>query len=241
MDLYRALRAVGVAIALAVAGLGGGALVVLLVALTLGAGGVPITPALAAVLSAVFLQGVALGGVSLAYMRIRDLPLSWTGVRVPSVKEWIWAGSGYVMAILGAISLVAIVLFSGLTPAQNQAAELGADDPAVFLLLAVLAVVLIGPGEELLFRGVIQRRLRETFSAPVAIGLTTLIFASAHVTSLTGPFSGRVLTIALLFLPGLVFGVVYEYTRNVVVPALVHGAYNATLFLLVYAGTVLSA
>jgi membrane protease YdiL (CAAX protease family) len=31
-----------------------------------------------------------------------------------------------------------------------------------------------------------------------------------------------------------VFGAVYEFTENLVVPALVHGAYNATLFSLLY-------
>jgi len=36
----------------------------------------------------------------------------------------------------------------------------------------------------------------------------------------------------LLFLtiPALVFGISYEYTNNIVVPALIHGLYNATLF-----------
>jgi membrane protease YdiL (CAAX protease family) len=32
----------------------------------------------------------------------------------------------------------------------------------------------------------------------------------------------------------VVLGVVYEYTDNIVVPALTHGAYNATLFTLAY-------
>jgi membrane protease YdiL (CAAX protease family) len=34
--------------------------------------------------------------------------------------------------------------------------------------------------------------------------------------------------------PALVFGTVYELTENLVVPAMVHGAYNATLFTLLY-------
>jgi len=34
----------------------------------------------------------------------------------------------------------------------------------------------------------------------------------------------------LLFFPALVFGISYEYTDNIVVPSLIHGLYNATLF-----------
>jgi membrane protease YdiL (CAAX protease family) len=38
----------------------------------------------------------------------------------------------------------------------------------------------------------------------------------------------------MLFVPGLVLGVTYEATDNLVVPSLIHGAYNATLFTLAY-------
>ncbi|WP_156708245.1 CPBP family intramembrane glutamic endopeptidase [Natronomonas sp. CBA1123] len=110
--------------------------------------------------------------------------------------------------------------------------------PRIFLVLIVLAFVLIGPGEELLFRGIIQSRLRETFSAPVGLAVATAIFAAAHAGSLSGPTSGVALTITLLFFPGLVFAITYEMTDNVVVPAIIHGLYNATLFALAYVSTV---
>jgi len=40
----------------------------------------------------------------------------------------------------------------------------------------------------------------------------------------------------VLFVPALVFGVTYELTDNLVVPSVIHGAYNATLFSIVYIG-----
>jgi membrane protease YdiL (CAAX protease family) len=43
-------------------------------------------------------------------------------------------------------------------------------------------------------------------------------------------------TVLLLFVPGLVLALTYDYTRNLVVPSLVHGAYNATLFGLAFFG-----
>ena len=56
----------------------------------------------------------------------------------------------------------------------------------------------------------------------------------AHAPGLAGPTSGVALTVTLLFFPALVFAVVYERTDNVVVPAVAHGLYNATLFGLAY-------
>lgn len=198
------------------------------------AAGVPVTPPVAVLLSTILLQGVAFGGVSLAYLRTRGLGLSYVGIRRPDLRDLLAVASGYVLALVGALTLVIIVVLVGLSPARNRAAELGAENPEVFLLLVPVSFLLIGPGEELLFRGIIQRSLREQFNAPAAIVLATFVFAAAHVTSLSGPFRGRALTVLLLFFPGLVLGFTYEYTDNLVVPSLIHGAYNATLFILAY-------
>lgn len=186
------------------------------------------------VLSAVLLQGVAFGGTAAAYLRLRGLEFDYVGVSVPDLREALWAASGYVLALVGAMAAGAIAILAGLDPAQNRISELGQANPEVFLLLVPISFLLIGPGEELLFRGMIQGRLREVFGPVPAIALASVVFAAAHVTSLSGALGGRVITIALLLIPAVVLGVVYEYTGNLVVPALTHGAYNATLFTLAY-------
>jgi membrane protease YdiL (CAAX protease family) len=225
------VRAVLAALLLAVVGLGGGGLVV--ETLLVSAPALPVLPE--TVLRVLLLQGIAFGGLSALYLRLRGLPTEYVGVSVPDLEGWILAGAGYVLALVGAFSMMFVVVFLlGLRPAQNRAAELGAQDPRVFLALLVLAVFVIGPGEELLFRGVIQSRLRETFSVPVGVGLATVIFAAAHAPSLAGPTSGVALTVTLLTVPALAFALVYERADNVVVPTVAHGAYNATLFGLAY-------
>ncbi|MCY4730216.1 CPBP family intramembrane metalloprotease [Natronomonas gomsonensis] len=227
------------ALLLAVVGLGGGSLIGLAVAEALGSAGIDLPLVASTVLSTVLLQGLTFFGLSAFYLRYRGFDLEYVGVRTPDLEGWIYVGAGYVLAFVTAITMIFVVVFLlGLTPAQNRAGELGQQDPRIFLVLIVLAFVLIGPGEELLFRGIIQSRLRETFSAPVGLALATAIFAAAHAGSLSGPTSGVALTITLLFFPGLVFAITYEMTDNVVVPAIIHGLYNATLFALAYISTV---
>ncbi|WP_390207728.1 CPBP family intramembrane glutamic endopeptidase [Halocatena marina] len=109
------------------------------------------------------------------------------------------------------------------------------ETPEALLVMIPVTILLIGPGEELLFRGIIQGSLRERFGPIVAIVLASVIFAAAHVTSLTGGLESRIITVALLIVPALVFAIAYERTGNLVVPALIHGLYNATLFSLQYA------
>ena len=233
----RVALALVVAVVLAALGLGVGSLLVRGAVTVLESVGVSVTPTRAVLLSTVLLQGVAFGGVSLAYLRLRGLGADYLGVRVPSLREWLTAASGWVLALVGAVTMVIVVVVTGLDPAANRVGEMGQADPLVFALLVPVSFLLIGPGEELLFRGVIQNRLVESLGRWPGLLLATLLFAAAHVFSLTGPLSGRAVTVVLLFVPGLVLAVSYDYTENIVVPSLIHGAYNATLFALSFFGT----
>ncbi|MFB6300564.1 MAG: lysostaphin resistance A-like protein [Halobacteriales archaeon] len=195
-------------------------------------GGLPIL--LLVVLSLVLTQGIAFGGVALLYLRYRGLGAEFVPVRTPSVSELGWIVGGYVLAFAAVGVGVAIVITAGLEPASNQIGEIGARDPTVLLALIPLSFLLIGPGEELLFRGVVQGTFREILRPVPAIVLASAVFAAVHFVALTGSAQGRLVTIAVLFLPSLVFGTAYERTDNIVVPAVIHGAYNATLFAMAY-------
>ena len=233
----RVALALVVAVVLAALGLGLGSLLVRGAAALLETYGVALTPTRAILLSTVLLQGVAFGTVSIVYLRLRGLGLSYLGVRVPTLREWLTIASGWILALAGAVTMVVVVVLTGLDPAANRVGELGQADPLVFALLIPVSFLLIGPGEELLFRGVVQNSLVEALGRVSGIVLATLLFAAAHVFSLAGPLSGRAVTVLLLFVPGLVLALTYDYSRNIVVPALVHGAYNATLFALSFLGT----
>lgn len=157
-------------------------------------------------------------------------------VRVPSLRD-------LGLTVLGTVGLIVTlaainVLFTqlGIQAASNQIEEVGTENPEIMLYMIPLAFLVIGPGEELLFRGAIQGILRESYAAVPAIGLSSALFAVAHVTALTTPsLSAKAATIAALFALSLILGALYEYTENLVVPSLVHGAYDAILFVAIYA------
>jgi hypothetical protein len=108
----------------------------------------------------------------------------------------------------------------------------GQQNPRLLLLLMPLAVLVIGPSEELLFRGAIQGVLRKAYTPVPAIVIASLLFAVGHFTAYTG--DGRASTLLVILLLGGILGVIYEYTDNIVVPSLVHGLYNVAAFLQLY-------
>jgi membrane protease YdiL (CAAX protease family) len=239
------LVGLGVGFVLAVGAVGG-----------LAAAGVEASPLVVLVVSLVLVQGLAFGGVALGYVtlrdRVRDLvrgpvertlgvrldgtrhDVGWLGLRLPTLRDAAAVGLGYVGALGLGVGGAVLVSTVGLEAGSNQAADLAARDPSVLLLLIPASFLLIGPGEELLFRGIVQSRLRGTFGAPAAVALASVVFAAVHYVALSGSPSARLVTVGVLVGPALVFGTTYELTENLVVPSLIHGAYNATLFGLLY-------
>jgi len=238
MDLSPAARSV--LAVLVAAALGGVGLVVgtaLVVAVVLGTSvlGVELDPIRFIVVSLILVQGVGFGSVALGYLGYRGLGLQFVGLRVPSSREVVAIVLGYVTAFGAAIAGALVVAATGVQAGTNQAAEFGFEHPEALLVLIPASFLLIGPGEELLFRGIVQRRIRENFDAVPGVVIASALFAAVHFVALSGGTGARLVSITLLFFPSLVFGTVYELTDNLVVPSLVHGAYNATLFGLLYA------
>lgn len=228
------VRAVLLAIAVAIAGLvaGGGLSLAAAAALRFLGVALPLTALI--VVALLLTQGIGFGGVALGYLAATGKGLGFVPVRRPTARELAWVGVGYVLALAGAILGGVIVFLTGTPAASNQIGEVAMANPEILLVLIPFSFLLIGPGEELLFRGIVQGTLRQTFGPVGAIGLASAIFAAVHFVALTGGTGERLVTIGVLFLPSLVFGTAYERTHNLVVPALIHGAYNATLFSLVY-------
>ncbi|MBX0285828.1 CPBP family intramembrane glutamic endopeptidase [Haloarcula salinisoli] len=213
------------------------------------------------VLSLVLVQGIGCGGVALSYYKLRPViaprvrsaldiggegPAFGIPVSVPSLREVGIVLAGYAAAIvwvmISGILLTVLQELRGqsLNTGENAAAELGRSNPELLLLLIPASILVIGPGEELLFRGVVQARIRERFSRVPGIAIASLFFAALHIVALVGgSLVGNLVVVSILFGTATVFGVAYEYAENIVVPSLIHGLYNATLFTLLYVSLTL--
>lgn len=174
--------------------------------------------------------GVVVGLFVLGSGRTDLVPVS-----LPGRRGALLAVGGYV-AILGLqFAFIWLLGVLEVTAGTNRVIELGRAEPVLFLYLIPLSVLVVGPAEELVFRGAVQGLLRRPWGPGPAIALASLVFGGVHYWAVVGPGPmERLLYVAIAAALGVVLGVVYEWTGNLVVPALAHGVYNATLFVVQY-------
>jgi membrane protease YdiL (CAAX protease family) len=229
------VKLVAVGLGVAVGGFVVGVGAILVLALLVFGLGVELSEPEFLIVSLIGLQGIGFPTVGYAYIRYTGRSLrTFVPVRVPGLRDIALIVGGWFGALI-AVGLASYLIQTlGLVPAQNNAGQIISDNPGFVPYLIPFVFLLNGPGEEFLFRGVLQGRFREAFGPVGAIVLATLMFAPMHIFSLVGSPAAALVTISLLTVPSLVFGALYEYSGNFVVPALVHGLYNATLFGSVY-------
>jgi len=138
--------------------------------------------------------------------------------------DWLGMSALWMVAIYPLIAYSAHVMQNIELPAWAQSMDQSSYDTLVSVLemnspwdlLLNLFVVAITPavGEELLFRGVIQKELNKFIGHPhTAIIITSIIFSAVHL-SVEG-FPAR-------FMLGMVLGYTYHFTKNLWYPILLH-------------------
>ncbi len=160
------------------------------------------------------------------------------GYNRPTAREvgLITAGLGGLLLIqFGLVYLAGLV---GIQPAQNQALVPGQQNPDYFLYMIAVSIAVVGPAEELLFRGVVQGLLRRAWGSSGSILVAAGFFGLIHLLALQGTTGQLVLYVSVATLLGCLLGYLYEHTGNIVVPGLAHGGYNAALFAIQYVTAV---
>ncbi|GGL27761.1 CPBP family intramembrane metalloprotease domain-containing protein [Halarchaeum grantii] len=227
--LGRRVRVGAAVVGVAVLGLVAGALVQSLVVSVAAAFDPPTVVRLAAA------QGgfaLALAVTALGYVVVTRRTLRYFDVRFGR-RDALWTVGGLVgmFAVLLAGSAAASAL--GIPAASHDTVETIRQTPYLGLLLVPVSLLLVGPGEELLMRNVVQKRLYDAFSRRGAVLVGCLVFTLVHLPAYATPGAGAAAlfaTLARLFLVSLVLGVVYERTESVVAAALAHGGYDAIQF-----------
>lgn len=174
------------------------------------------------------LLGGQMGFFATGYLYAHRFDLEVRIVR-PSRRDLSYAGGGTVVALVFATVMGAVMNLLGMTP-ESVLDGLVTADPLILIWLALLSIVVVAPAEEYLFRGVIQGRLRNTFTPLGSILGASLLFGSMHFGNWVGSL-GTVVGWALLITGvGIIMGVVYERTNNLIVPIIAHAVYNFFLF-----------
>lgn len=195
--------------------------------------GVPVDDISVVLPMTIVIQAVGFGLTAAGYLRYRGFDVSYLRINRPSRRDLLLtvAGVGALFAVLVIIDAV-VSLFDIAQPAEHEIVGIAQQDPEILLVLIPLAILFIGPGEELLFRGIIQTRLVDAYGETLGILVTSFVFALAHIPAYAG--DGTLFSITVLTLLSLILGWLYEHTDNLVVPVLVHGLYDAVLFLFLY-------
>lgn len=175
------------------------------------------------------LTGVRLAEIALLYLywRLRGwtpADLGLTGAKAAAGLRWgiaISLGFGLAAGLLELGSLAFGKSFLALISGTKRTASL----PILFVAGAV-----VGPFvEELVFRGLVYGALRKRLSTAPAVLLVTAFFALAHTAQSGGGYIPWIEAVG-----GVAFCLVYEKSRSLWAPYLVHALGNAALFTLPY-------
>lgn len=178
---------------------------------------------------------IGLGVVAVGYLVVTDRGWSFLDIAWPTRRGWLYVIGGTITMFVLLAGLGFLTELLGLPSAEHGLVEQARDAPLLLLAFVPLSWLAIGPGEELLSRNIIQKHLYDGFSRSASVVVGTVIFTAIHLPAYaTGPPPAVFATLLQLFGISLVLGIVYERTENVVVPALVHGTYNAVQFGLAY-------
>lgn len=161
--------------------------------------------------------------ITLLFARHKGASLKELGLKKPSVR------------ILMIVSVVAVpLLLLGVGISVGEEMVFGPDpmaelleksvmprDPFQLVAMVALSLVLVGPCEELAFRGFVQRGFENSFGKRWGLLVSSVLFGLLH--GLNTPYA-----VVPVFVVGLVFGYMWQRTGgNTTATALMHGVYNS--------------
>lgn len=210
---------------------------------TLGVLSIPLPRSPLALVSIEFLVGqlLVMGGLSAAYLWATGRSISFLRIRVPSLLQVLVILVGPIAVFVVTVGVNILGFTLGVESSSHALTEVETLDPSFYLALVPFMLLIVGPFEELLYRGVIQSRLRESFGPISAITAASVVFALIHVPAYGLGGAGTLsvaLSVMVIFAGSLVFGGLYEWTGNLTVVALVHGLYNSIQLVLLYLVTI---
>lgn len=176
-------------------------------------------------------SGLGFAVAGLVFLLVTGRNLDYLDLELPGSRtQW-----GIVVGvILGAFAFRTVALLVSFAlevePSVSPIALVDVPTRTLLLFLIPVFLLVVGPTEELLFRGVIQKYLREVFSPWRAIVGAGLLFGAIHVFALVGSTGlGTAVSLVIITTVGFAMGWLYERTGSLPAAMLAHGAYNALI------------
>lgn len=94
------------------------------------------------------------------------------------------------------------------------------------LILSLLLVLLVGPAEEIFWRGYIQRTLGAKYGEWTALIVTTLVYTLVHI------WSFNFMLIMSAMVCGIFWGLLYKYNKNLVTLIISHAVWDVSVLIL---------
>jgi membrane protease YdiL (CAAX protease family) len=131
------------------------------------------------------------------------------------VQPWVWI-----------VPVVLVVAAFGVADYEN----LGAIDSGL-LITVVATSLMVGVGEELMFRGVTIQALRDNGMSEHKVALwSSVIFGGVHITNLITEGPGAIGQVIIVSVSGFFFYLSYRVAGTIVVPILLHALWDFSLF-----------
>jgi len=167
-------------------------------------------------------EGIILA-ITLLFARYKGAGLKELGLKKPSLKMMAIMSFAAVLLLFlaGSISLVQESFFGTTPDAENLTYAILPRDEIQLIALIGISIALVGPAEELAFRGFVQKGFENSFGKIAGLVIASVLFGLLH--GLNSEYSILPVTVVSLFL-----GYIWQKTDgNTVVSAWVHGLYDA--------------
>ncbi|MFC4653233.1 CPBP family intramembrane glutamic endopeptidase [Lactococcus nasutitermitis] len=121
-------------------------------------------------------------------------------------------------------NFLSVHLFNFAAPQVNAIYGLKAGSDSV--IIALLLLFIIGPAEEIFWRGFVMERLSEKWGPWLGFASATLIYASIHIWS----FNFMLVMAALIC--GIFWGLLYKFNRNLLTIVISHAIWDVMVFVI---------
>jgi membrane protease YdiL (CAAX protease family) len=169
-------------------------------------------------------------GITLLFAKQKGASLKQLGLKKPSLKIILVASFAAVFLLLlaGGISVIEEAILGPDPEAQLIVEAILPSDSLQLIALIGISLFLVGPAEELAFRGFVQRGFESSFGKTAGLLIASILFGLLH--GLNSLRSIIPVTVVSLFL-----GYVWQKTDgNTTASAWIHGLYDALAIALAY-------